>query len=113
MHQLERVWWEELADRYETWAENPPRDHFPYVQECHTCDSLMDSEFGWNEAIHGHPVYYIRLLWCWQYKDSEFPAGHTWDSDRPDRRFEFCWWMAETVRDYLEKDRGPWEVNDD
>lgn len=104
----ERVWWSALADQYEAWAENPPRDQFGYEQ--HTCNALRKSECGWRRsspsASDGLP-----MLWFWQYGNTEFPAGHSDFSkyNRPEKRFEFCWYIAETIRDFLEEGRGPWE----
>lgn len=107
MHALERNWWEALADQYEEWAENPPRDYLG--SEEYTCSALEDSGFGWRLPLPPNPADYLRLLWFWQYGGTLYPAGFDFDPDRPDQRFEFCWWMAETIRDYLETGRGPWE----
>lgn len=107
MHELERNWWEALADQFEEWAENPPRDEF--MGEEFTCSALVGSVFGWILPLQPYPADYLRLLWFWQYGYTNFPAGVDFDLDRPDQRFEFCHYMSETIRDYLETGRGPWE----
>jgi len=103
----EKIWWEELADQYEEWAENPPRAVLSGSHERHTCTELVFSDFGWGHC--GTPGDCLLWVWVWQYGDTECPAGHTYDKDRDEKRFEFCHYMAEAIRDYLETGRGPWE----
>lgn len=107
MHQLERNWWEALADQYEEWAENPPR--LWHGAERYTCSALTHSDFGWNSPRYEYSGSAMVLLWVWQYGITPNPAGYTEDEDRDERRFEFCWWQAETIREYLATGRGPWE----
>ena len=99
-----RVWWEELADQYEAWAEDPPgcRDEEGVLfQEAFTCCELLDiSNSKWG-FCYGSVTKHLQLLWQDQYGFTSFPAGYPHDPDRAEKRFEFCWFMAETIREAI------------
>ena len=102
-----RIWWEEVADQYEEWADEPPR--YPRGNERYTCHVLEDV-FGPLDAgewgcFHGFKEWYIHELWIDVYPNSEIPIGTILDKDRPEKRFHFCHHMAETIREHLETER--------
>ena len=90
-----KVWWEELADQYEEWADNPPT--YSFGEEMFTCVAMSGLDFGWVGPVHN----YLKHVWREQYGLTEYPAGHTDAKNRPERRWEFCHYMAETIREAL------------
>jgi len=102
MNKKEKIWWEELADQYEDWAENPPID--PSGREMFTCDDLVVCNWGFDS--NHYPSRFLRDIWFNWIDDPEFPAGEIFDYDRDECRFEFCWLMAETIRDHIGGERN-------
>jgi len=101
MKQEIRNFLEELADLYEEWAEVPPtaEDCIGEVWEAHTCDALGDEDLMgyWVGACDD-----LVDVWRPAYGGCRFPAGHVGDPDRDELRFDFCWYMADTIREALE-----------
>lgn len=97
------IWWLALADQYEEWCDSPPT--LPSGQERYTCTALENGSLGFAPysagALHG--------LWIHGFGDTAYPVGVRVGSDRAKRREAFCWWMAETIRDYVEEGVAPWE----
>ena len=97
----ERLWLEELADQYEEWAENPPMPEHTYWmgrREEYTCFALERGGWGFAGVNACEILCYV---WRERYGLNAFPAGPTNHPARDDRRFEFCHYMAELIRDYL------------
>ena len=94
-----RAWWEGVAEQYEEWAENPPRDLMGY--ELYTCNAFRKyfGQRGWDSRLC------IRGLWIDVYNNPDYPIGLLNNEDRPEKRFHFCHHMAETIREYLETER--------
>ena len=91
MTEEERVWWSELADQYETWAYSPPHRY--------TC-GILDEERKWGFRRSNKSVAeYMSRVWRDRYGLTEFPAGCF--IARSPRRAEFCWYMAETIREAI------------
>lgn len=101
------VWWLALADQYEAWAEKPPRLRCG-TMEIPTCFALATApQWGF---VHGTtPSGALSKLWGWGFANKIWPAGFVSERERPERRREFCLWMAETIRDYIEDGIAPWE----
>lgn len=109
MNRHERIWWEELAEQYREWAENPPV--YRGVGENYTCWELNSEGWGFADTPrHGDADCYLFGIWCWRYGEMDYPAGRRYDLERHERRFEFCHWMAEAIDDFLETGKGPWET---
>lgn len=97
------IWWEELAEKYRKWAYEPPRaDGF----EDYTCVALQNGDWGLNYLVTVH----LAGVWRHRYGHICTPAGSVFSDDRAERRFEFCHWMADTIEEYLETGKGPWET---
>ena len=103
-----REWWLELADQYEEWAENPPiieywccsTGHTDW-EEDYTCCALDSDVETWGFGIHGDASKRLFDIWEEQYGYTCFPAGETHWASRQQKRFDFCWYMAERIREYL------------
>ena len=96
-----RVWWEEVAEQYEEWADEPPRLYVGAENERFTCTALEEI-FGGVDIGDGGKAGGIYQLWSDVYKCVVWPIGVLSDGDRPEKRFHFCHYMAETIREYLE-----------
>ena len=100
-----KIWWEELADQYEEWAENPPMYD---GEEEYTCCALNWKDWGFASGTisrirtNASATNAMRLIWRDQYGNTKYPANNRYDSDRDSKRFDFCWHMAETIREALE-----------
>jgi len=105
MNPKHRVFWEWLADQYEEWADNPPTSS-AWGTEIFTCDALSVIFMSWIE-----PEEDLLNIWQFRYGAMLCPAGDDTDIDRPEKRHEFCWWMADTIREYLDTGKGPWETD--
>jgi len=100
MKQEEIYFLEELADLYEEWAEEPPVSQYltGETYEIFTCVALWEdySEyFGYWDC----PCDDLLKVWQEQYGVTTLPCGHTRDRARDSKRFDFCWYMAETLRE--------------
>lgn len=102
-----RVWWEELAEQYRLWAHSPPRDIDGMEQ--YTCIALHTKGdwWGFGSAL---PQDCLIRLWQFQYGLTALPAGFRQTMRRPQLRKEFCTWMADTIEEWLETGKGPWET---
>lgn len=93
MTEEERNWWEELADQYEAWAYDPPPKY--------TCGILqVQSKWGFKYT----PVFsetILKKVWRDRYGPTDLPAGSLHCDDMNARRSEFCWYMAETIREAI------------
>ncbi len=106
-----REWWLALADQYEEWAENPPRMKFgSYIEEriiweeIYTCCALYYGYETWgfeSRELPYDPCELLGPIWEEQYGAGSFPIGFTHKKTRPEKRFDFCWYMAERIREYL------------
>ena len=104
-----REWWLALADQYEEWAENPPLvtifktpSGSRVLQEEYTCCTLYLNKNTWGfRPSAPRPEDCLLNLWEEKYGTTAFPAGEIGDLDRPQKRFDFCWWMAERIREEL------------
>jgi len=105
MNPKHRVFWEWLADQYEEWADDPPKLCTIECYERHTC-SALETIFRWCE-----PHANLKQIWRFRYGPVNYPAGDASDVGRNNLRHEFCWWMADTIREYLETGKGPWETD--
>lgn len=101
------VWWEELADQYEKWANNPPRTWYGYEE--YTCERLAGRGWGFYDTTIAAVM--MGEVWCWRYGFIPNPAGSVHGPFRQSKRHEFCHWMADTIREYLETGKGPWETD--
>ena len=105
-----REWWLELADQYEEWAENPPiieywccsTGHTDW-EEDYTCCALDcdDETWGFSTNCRDDPSELLGPIWEEQYGAGAFPIGETHWASRQQKRFDFCWYMAERIREYL------------
>ena len=109
-----KEWWLGLADWYERVADGGP---------CRvpTCFLLTDdADFGFSYIGHPALTPFGNLRNIWQYWgdrsriDINYPCG---DYDNPAdevaaKRQEFCYWMAETIRDAVERGVYPWGDKD-
>ena len=97
--------WSEIADTYERWIENPPVQLFERNRERYTCYELIgmycdfiqfyDSTLSMEEALVN--------IWAEDYGYYNcFPAGDVSDPDRAENRADFCWFMAETIREVID-----------
>ena len=101
MTEAKRIWWEALADQYEEWADDGGTDY--------TCTLLDEGDWGWLMS-HDDPEDGLTDVWLHHCGETPFPAGLDDDDGRVERRADFCHWMAETIREYLDTGRGPWET---
>ena len=98
-----RTWWEELANQYEEWAEEPPRSS--EGDERYTCNALDQSNFGFCFQTNNADDLLLPL-WVDVYGRTSFPAGCVSHKDRSEKRFDFCHHMAEAIREYLEAENA-------
>jgi len=103
MNKKHRVFWEWLADQYEDWADDPPKID---SSEIHTCNAIANVCLDWIDLYLD-----LREIWRFRYGVVNYPAGYTKDFGRNNLRHEFCWWMADTIREYLDTGKGPWETD--
>ena len=103
MKKEHKVWWENLADLYDEWAENPPMLGL-FKHEQYTCTA-----FDWEHSVdfafmnHDPRVYkfFDNLLMVAGYKDIIQPAGSVTDPDRATKREAYCQDIADTIREYI------------
>jgi hypothetical protein len=104
-----KTWWLELADWYEKVA-----DRGPVLTP--TCNMLM---WGWGFYFtnnHGCTSW-RNLQQMWKYWGERsrieliYPCGDFYNpaDEVAAKRQEFCYWMADTIRDAVEKGIYPWE----
>lgn len=112
-----RVWLEELAEQYEEWATHPPRSNLG--REEYTCHALEVGEWGFSDnSPETWACVCMEKVWFEHYGDVSFPAGDTYVSrydtygdmwvevlceERDERRFEFCHYMADRLRELAEE----------
>jgi len=100
-----RVFWEWLADQYEVWADDPPKFRGMEEHTCHWLECHFGFRFWANACEH------LVDIWSFRYGQTMDPAGLVGDEDRDAQRHEFCWWMADTIREYLDTGKGPWATD--
>lgn len=121
-----RVFWEALADAYEEWATEPLMDHrFGCAIERFTCDILGFNSDGqrWGWLLSAEdPADSLGAIWAPWFGHTCVPAGITLVTVpgrpiephplRPENRARFCWYMADTIRHFLETGEfEPWGDN--
>jgi hypothetical protein len=96
--------WSEVADMYEEFADNPPK-------RAYTCDLILEdteSEQGWDSDVFLDLPLALRYIWTEEYGDTSWPIGSRREvftaSKRSKLLFDFCWFMADTIREAIGED---------
>ena len=96
-----RVWWEELAEQYESWSEDA--EFCSRAVLCYSCDILnRDNKWGFSN----HPMYAgdaLNFLWSDEYDSRDTPIGIIFSMEREDKMPVFCAIMAHNIREALDE----------
>lgn len=99
-----KEWWLGVADLYEGWATNPPKRKrkcpINNTTEMYTCEAI-NKLAGFGAPISDYAGWSLRELIAQYNSAYDYPAGFIDAPDRTDRRYAFCMWMAETIRDVV------------
>lgn len=116
---LENVWWSELADWYEDYAEHGDLTKFTCPQLRYAEQLGLVENWCWTDELHMLFKYWpdeLRMLFeYWPHASKvhqHYPCHNfcpEFDSEE-DKRKALCLWMAETIREYLEDGTMPWEA---
>lgn len=110
-----RTWWLTLADQYEEWALATKMPKTLAGLPKYTCCLLWeyDGPVGfWSQPhVDLTPLFRSYPKHCGDRRTVglRFPCGRNDEAGYRDCQIEFCWWMAETIRDYVESGVMPWE----
>jgi flavin-dependent dehydrogenase len=108
-----KIWWLELADWYEKFADKGT-GRTPTCSVL-TYDTYADFGFSYTDC-HNHAAWkYLRHIWRYWGERSrielDYPCGDFYNhgDEVAAKRKEFCYWMADTIRNAVEEGIYPWE----
>ena len=71
------------------------------TEEEHTCCAIIKGYETWGFDTYDYVAGTLEEIWREQYGITSYPAGYSDGPQRESRRFDFCWWMAERIREEL------------